>query len=157
MMVWAFCGAAAVLGQPDRDLANTIAAIKAKTSIPVRLPTTLPDLGQGSDRLYWVVDKSGAAGYSVLLAFTQDCNGASFCRAGTLTGARAAERITGARRVSLAKGIRGEFSDSFCAAGCSDAVVRWSQNGVFYSAGVKGGSSKDAIVLANAVIAAQAK
>lgn len=123
------------------------------TTIPVRLPGNLPDLGQGQDPIYAVVEFAKPAGYSIILGFTPDCNGASVCRLGTLGARRVVKgRSLKGKRVSLARGIVGIYREASCGANCSDSVITWREGAVEYSAGVKAGSEEDARKLANAVV-----
>jgi len=127
--------------------------LKQSTSVPVRLPDHLPDLGQGQEPLYAVLEFARPAGYSVILAFTPDCNGASVCRVGTLSARRVTKgRIARGKRVTLAGGVAGAYREGGCGAGCSDSVVTWRDGTVEYSAGVKAGSETDVVKLANAIL-----
>jgi hypothetical protein len=126
--------------------------LRQKTRIPIRLPAKLPDLGQGPDRIYAVLVHSKPDSYSVVLAFTPDCNGASFCRIGSLTGAAGSKRRTG-KRIRLARGVTGFYTEGVCGANCSDSVIAWKEGPNEYTAGTKGGSDADVAALANAVLA----
>jgi hypothetical protein len=126
--------------------------LRQETRVSVRLPAKLPDLGQGSDRVYAVLAHADARSYSVVLAFTPDCNGASFCRLGSLTGSAAIGKRMAGKRVRLARGVPGYYTKAVCGANCSDSVISWRQGSNEYTAGVKGGAETDVAALANAVL-----
>jgi hypothetical protein len=127
--------------------------LRQKTRIAVRLPAKLPDLGQGSDRVYAVLAHAEPGSYSVVLAFTPDCNGASFCRIGSLTGAAASSKRSTGKRIRLARGVTGYYTEGVCGANCPDSVISWREGPNEYTAGIKGGGETDVAALANAVLA----
>jgi hypothetical protein len=137
----------------DPAFAPVIEDLRSKVAIPLRLPTVLPDLGQGTDRVYTIVQRAESSSYSVLLAFTPDCNGASVCRIGTLSGAKASRQRVHGKAVHLKKGITGRYTESNCGANCSDAVVSWREGANAYAARVKAGRRDDAVALANSTLA----
>ena len=126
--------------------------------VPARLPAKLPELGQGKDPLYAVLGHADRNAYTIYLSFTPDCNGASVCRLGTLSGqalsALGSKKNAKARAnaVRLANGTIGVYAQSECGANCSDSVVRWREGAAEYSAGVKGGSREDVLQLANSCL-----
>jgi hypothetical protein len=128
--------------------------LQKECRIPLRLPRRLPDLGQGTDPVYAVLESAQPDRYSIILGFTEDCNGASFCRIGVLTGRKLAgpSRWSG-KQVRLHFGLRGVYQEAECGANCTDAVIRWREGDVEYSVGVKAGSLVDAKNLANASLA----
>lgn len=133
--------------------APIVAQLREHTAIPVRLPATLPDLGQGRDPIYAVVEYARKSRYSVILAFTPDCNGASVCRIGTMRARRLPKpEPARGKRVRLAGGVSGMYREASCGANCSDSVITWREGNVEYSAGVKAGSEKDVVNLANAIL-----
>ncbi len=151
--IFAFVALRASPGQAvDPVFAPVIQDLHGKVGIPLRLPAALPDLGQGSDRVYAVVLHADSQSYSLLLAFTPDCNGASVCRIGSLSGAKTSRKVRG-KAVRLKKGIIGRYAEADCGANCSDAVVSWREGAYAYSAGVKAGSQADAVGLANSTLA----
>ena len=127
--------------------------LRQKTRIAVRLPTKLPDVGQGSDRVYAVLAHAEPGSYSVLLAFTPDCNGASFCRIGSLTGSAASSKRSKGKQIRLARGVKGYYTEAVCGANCPDSIISWKEGPNEYTAGIKGGGEADVAALANAVLA----
>ena len=127
--------------------------LRQKTRIAVRLPAKLPDLGQGSDRVYAVLARAETGSYSIVLAFTPECNGASFCRIGSLTGSGASGKRRTGKRIRLARGVTGYYTEGVCGANCPDSVISWREGPGEYTAGIKGGREADVAALANAILA----
>ena len=146
--------AAIALGQEEgSDLKAAAVRLRQGTTIPLRLPPKMPDLGQGNDPLYAIVELAKPTAYSVIIGFTPDCNGASVCRAGTLAARRLPKaRAPRGKKVTLVNGVSGSFREGTCAAGCADSVVEWLEGNVQYSVGVKAGSQDDVTKLANIIL-----
>jgi hypothetical protein len=147
--VWAAFAA----GEPgfDRVFQPVLGALQQKCPVRLRLPAHVPDLGQGNDPVYGVLGEAAVDRYTVYLAFTPDCNGASVCRIASFSAGPAGKDSAGAGgSVRLPGGRRGVYSEAECGANCSDAVVRWREGAVEYTVGVKGGSRADVVRLANA-------
>ena len=132
-----------------------IEELQAKVSIPLRLPAKLPDLGQGTDPVYAIVEQARLIPTAFVLGFTPDCNGASVCRIGSLSGAAAGQKKLRGKAVRLIRGITGRYAEAECGANCSDSVVSWREGRNQYSVGVKAGSQADAAALANATLPAK--
>lgn len=111
----------------------------SKTQVPLRLPKLLPDTG--GQKIFAVLRHADANGYDILLATKLPCEGGNACSYGTVQASRSPlEPVEGRpTTVSLRKGIVGRFFPAKCYAFCSDAYIRWNENGVSYSIGVKGG------------------
>jgi hypothetical protein len=123
------------------------------TDLPVRLPATLPDIGEAGQPVYAIVEEAAPAAYSIILAFTADCNGASVCRIGTLSAKRVSGKTAVAGKpVSLTGGRRGFYTESECGANCSDSVVTWREGLVEYSVGFKAANRSDVLSFANAIL-----
>ena len=56
------------------------------------------------------------------------------------------------KRIRLAGGVTGYYTEGACGAGCQDSVISWSVGPNEYTAGIKGGSEADATARANAVL-----
>ena len=137
----------------DPVFRSIVDELRQKTRIAVRLPAKLPDLGQGSDRVYAVLEHAEPGSYSVVLAFTPDCNGASFCRIGSLTGSAASSKRSKGKQIRLARGVKGYYTEAVCGANCPDSIISWKEGPNEYTAGIKGGGEADVAALANAVLA----
>lgn len=128
-------------------------ALNEHTKIPVHLPSRLPDLGQGGDRVYAVLGSATEDAYTIIIGFTRDCSGESACRLATLSAlpvSRWAPIVE--QSIRLAGGKRAFFHDAECGANCSDSLVRWREHATMYVVGIKAGAKADVIKLANAVL-----
>jgi hypothetical protein len=141
-------------GDVDPAFRPILDQLRQKVQIPVLLPSKLVDLGQGSDRVYAVVTRAEPRSYSIVLAFTADCNGASFCRIGSLTGSAAGKKRLSGKRIRLARGVAGYYIEGACGANCEDSVISWKAGPNLYTAGIKGGTAADVSAMANAVLSA---
>jgi hypothetical protein len=148
--------AALALAGPSADLnalfADTLPAVKAKTSIPVLLPDTMPS---DYDALY----PSGAGSrraYSIGLAAAPDCGGATACFVADFS-ARKGGAPFGRGKVTLAGGRPGRFQPLSCGASCSPPSISWKQGGVTYSiqanVGTKKTERRALVTMANQAIA----
>ena len=140
------------VAEVDPAFRPVIEELRTKVSIPLRLPAKLPDLGQGSDPVYAIVERATAYSYTIVLGYTPDCNGASVCRIGSLSGAAAGQKKLRGKAVRLSRGITGRYTEAECGANCSDSVISWQEGRNQYSVGVKAGSEADAAALANATL-----
>ncbi|MBD2345321.1 hypothetical protein [Anabaena subtropica] len=139
--------------QPHRVFKSILPKLKQKTQIKILLPKYIPE-SDGTNPIYAIVETSTPKKYDILLGFSPDCTGGTACRLGVVSAeavTRKTPRLTG-RRVTLAKGITGYFVDFRCGANCSDATLRWRQQGVQYSFGLKAGDRNSLIKMANSAI-----
>lgn len=72
-------------GSVDPLFRSVAASLREKTEIPARLPSRMPDIGQGSGPIYATLKEASPEESIVVIGFVPDCNGASFCRLGTLS------------------------------------------------------------------------
>ena len=121
--------------------------IRAQTKLPLRLSAFLPDTG--GQKIYAVLRHADATAYDILLATKLPCEGGNACTYGTVQASRSALDPVEGRpvAVSLGKGIVGQFFPAKCYVFCGEAYMRWKENGVFYSIGVKAGK-KDGLLRA---------
>jgi uncharacterized protein (DUF58 family) len=122
------------LAAPTQDvdvpvaLADQIAAVKARTDVPVRLPAEMTveegDLfpsGTG-DRKGWALGLDAAP----------DCGGANACFVASFSAQRGA-RPFGIQRVRLRGGRIGRFTPLGCGASCSPPQIQWKQGTTVYT------------------------
>lgn len=129
------------------------ASVLSKIDIPLEFPRFLPETG--GSKIFAVVRYANNGQYDILLATTLPCGGGNACTYGSVEGSKQPlDPVLGKTiRVALGDGIVGYFTASTCYAFCSQAYIRWKQNGVFYSIGVKAGNKKDMIRAAQSAIA----
>jgi hypothetical protein len=148
--------AALTLAGPPADLnalfADTLPAVKAKTSLPILLPDAMP-----SD--YEALYPSGAGGrkeYSIGLAAAPDCGGANACFVADFS-ARKGGAPYGRGKVTLTGGRHGRFQPLSCGGSCSPPSISWKQRGVTYeiqaNVGTKRTERRILVKMANEAIA----
>lgn len=130
-------------------------SLKNQTQIPVILPKYVP-ASEGTTPVYATLETADPSHYSIILGFTENCNGGTACRLGTISAEpRTTETAPTGEPVSLANGITGYFTEATCGANCSDATVSWEQNGNVYTVGIKAGKQATLVEMANSAIAPQ--
>ena len=126
-----------------------------KTSVPLRLPTYVPDAGDKENPLYTNLIEANAESYRIELGWVEGCLGGNACHYGAISGGTKAPEEDGAKiPVALRGGVKGYFVDFACGAHCGDAVVGWSENGYHYSIALKAGKKQELIKMANSALAA---
>jgi hypothetical protein len=133
--------AALALAGPTADLntlfADTLPAVKAKTTIPILLPDAMPS---DYDELY----PSGFGSrreYSIGLGAVQDCGGATACFVADFSGRKGGTPF-GRGKVTLRGGRHGRYQPLSCGASCSPPSISWKQSGVTYSIQANVGTQK---------------
>lgn len=128
-------------------------SLKQKTRVPLRLPTYLANEEETSP-LYANVEKASASDYSILIDFTEDCNGATACHYGRVTGqaVKPGAKHDKGKAVKLANGITGHFVDAKCERICGDSELSWDANGYRYTVGIKAEKEDKLIKVANSAI-----
>lgn len=141
-----------LIGQDSDTLFQpVIATIHRQWRLPVRVPTELPDLGDGKQRVYATLGKATRRGYEIILGFTPDCTGGTACRIGTVSGDASTRKLRG-KAVKLSSGVSGYFLDAKCGANCSDSILSWRQGPASYSVGIKAGRLPELTKIANSAI-----
>lgn len=116
---------------------SALAEVKAKTNVPVLLPTELPR--PFSDAKHASVDRATADEYVVSLYYELDSGEAGFAALFEATNnPRYSPRELGdVRRVKLAGGITGFFSPVNCGGSCAPANLWWKRKAVLYQIQLK--------------------
>lgn len=111
---------------------SALAEAKAKTSLPVLLPTELPSLF--SDAKHAVTEKLAADEYAISLYYELDVGDAGFAAsfAGDSKGRYSPQEIPNVRAVKLAHGLVGFFRPVSCGGSCAPANLWWKQAAVLY-------------------------
>jgi hypothetical protein len=120
--------------------------------IPLRFPRFLPETGGA--KIFAVVREAKTGQYNILLAATLPCGGGNACTYGSVEGSKQPlDPVLGKTiRIVLGNGIVGHFTATTCYAFCSQAYIRWEENGIFYSIDVKAGKKDDMIKAARSAI-----
>ncbi len=146
--------------EPERQSSGVFSSIKpllaARTRIPARLPSFIPDAGDPLHPIYSILESAEPTGYSIELAWTEYCQGGNNCHYGTVRGSSSPlDKADGASTpITLAGGIKGSFIAFTCAAFCNDSTVVWTQGGYFYSVSIKAEKMDGLIKVANSAITA---
>lgn len=160
---------------PQQVLSSTISNLKAKTRVPLKLPTQIP---QEEYPLYITVNTATSDQYELTIGTDTDCSGGNYCRYGTISGQRVTASTPSVEeeyaflndpgyqpsvrstekmgKVALANGIQGYFIPYVCGANCDDSKVIWEQNGYRYLVGIKSGDKKTVVDMANSAVSAKA-
>jgi hypothetical protein len=132
-------------------LADQIAAVKARSDVPVRLPARMTvergDLfPSGSARKHsWALGLDAAA----------DCGGANACFVASFS-AQKGGRPFGRQRVRLRGGRSGRFTPLGCGGSCSPPQIQWKQGSTLYTiqarVGTKSTERRMLVRMANSAI-----
>ena len=112
--------------------ASSIRAVKAKTRVPILLPSTLPDpIGKAKDT---VVEGVTEDSYAISLYYELGIGDAGFAANFTAQAKPhyAPEDLGNVQRTALAQGLIGFFRAVSCGGSCAPANLWWQQNGVLY-------------------------
>ncbi len=138
-------GAQAAPAPVAKPLRGALVKLKARTSLPIVLPSILPVSPlEGRRSLYPVVTTS-ARRWDVVLGYVPGCNGANVCAAGELSGVRTARRLGPAdgKKVTLRGGLEGRFRPLACGANCSAPSISFRRYGLLFTYALKLDGSKD--------------
>jgi hypothetical protein len=109
-------------------LADQVAAVKARSDVPVRLPAKMT-VEKGD------LFPSGTAhrnSWALGLDAAPDCGGANACFVASFTAQRGG-RPFGLKRVRLRGGRVGRFTPLGCGASCSPPQIQWKQGSTIYT------------------------
>ncbi|WP_354699891.1 hypothetical protein DSM112329_00149 [Paraconexibacter sp. AEG42_29] len=119
-------------------LTSTLKQLKAKTKLPVLLPSELPVFREGKKPLYPTIG-ADAKSYAVTLGLVPDC-GANVCSVGYLYALRTKKFPSAAQgkyKVKLRKGATGRYQPLSCGASCTPPTITFRSAGVNYSYSLK--------------------
>jgi hypothetical protein len=127
--------------------------LQKKTKVPILLPSYIPE-SEATNPLYAQLGTMTAGKYSILLAFDPQCNEATACRLGSVSG----EVITSKNKaikgkiITLSRQRKGYFVDATCGANCSDSTLDWQEKGYRYRVAIKAGDLKTLHKMANSTV-----
>jgi hypothetical protein len=123
---------AAVSGQ-NVDLLGTfkqqVASMKAKTSVPILLPSRLAVLDKHK---VYAASRAGKSTWDLELDFAPNCGTATACYLASFQGTRGG-KLPGMANAKLASGDAAWYHPSTCGASCAPASLYFVHNGVLYS------------------------
>lgn len=120
-------GASAKQAPVAPALREAMSDLYRMSKVMILLPTALPT--KLTPDQIWVTGSAGEQGYSLQLAFTPNCNGAS-CFMGSFVAGQ--EIALSGQTVKLVQGLTGYYRDRTCQ-NCGDASLAWAWNGTNYS------------------------
>jgi uncharacterized protein YecT (DUF1311 family) len=112
--------------------ASSVRAVKAKTRVPILLPSTLPDpIGKAKDI---VVQSVAEDSYAISLYYELGIGDAGFAAnfAAQAKPDYTPEDLPNVQRTALAQGLIGFFRPVSCGGSCAPANLWWQQSGVLY-------------------------
>jgi hypothetical protein len=114
---------------------SVLTEVKAKTKVPVLLPTELPFYDVNHAR----VEKATAGEYAISLYYKLDAGDAGFAASFQATGnpRYSPQELGNVRDVKLASGISGVFRPVNCRGSCAPANLWWKQGSVLYQIQLK--------------------
>ncbi len=141
----------AALAGPTIDVpalfADDLPKVKAKTSVAVLLPQTMPDRFDD----YFPERFARENRWTLALGAVEDCHGATACFIARFT-AREGGRASGPVAIDLARGRSGRFQPLSCGASCSPPSIAWHERGATYTIQAKVGGRRALVRMANSAI-----
>lgn len=117
--------------------ASCVREVKAKTRVPILLPSTLPDpIGKAKDT---VVQSAAEDSYAISLYYELEIGDAGFAANFTAQAKPnyTPEDLGNVQRTALAQGLIGFFGPVSCGGSCAPANLWWQQNGTLYQIQLK--------------------
>ena len=141
---------AAVLMVTTQQLFAPIAQGLKQSAVPVLVPGTLP-----ADDLHGLraeLRSAGRDGYTIELDYAADCNGATACYLGRISGERSNGSKPPGSKVALSGGTTGYFVLGPCGASCSDSTMTFDRGGYRYVFAEKGASRDSLAQWASSIV-----
>jgi hypothetical protein len=133
-----------------RALFAPIAGKLANSAVPVLLPGAMPaDDLQG---LRAELRSAGENGYSIDLDYAADCNGATACYLGNVSGKPSNGDDPEGKPVTLKSGATAYFFAGPCGASCSDSMLTFDRGSYRYVFAEKGASKDDLLKWAASIV-----
>jgi hypothetical protein len=145
-----------------KNLRSTLTKLKAKTTLPIVLPSVLPVAPLKGKPLYPEVTAS-AKRWDVVLGYVARCDGANVCAAGNLSGVKTTRKLNAGdgKKVMLRHGAEGRFQKLSCGASCAAPSISFKTAGLIFTYQLKLDGSKTEltdrkglIAVANSALAA---
>ena len=143
---------------------KAVTVLRAKTSVPLRLPTCVWGLDSNGE-LHAIVKSADGSGYALVLGATPDCEGQHVCSYGTMIGtSRPLDQIDAynvTRRprtpVKLHRGLTGYFYGPVCGAYCRDSFITRTEGTYHYIIGLKAEKESNLLASVNSAIDSRAQ
>jgi len=134
--------------RPIALFADSVPKLRAKTRIPILLPSNVPD----SAGVYAVIARLETDSYWVVLSGCKN-SWAEACEYGDIGGDLIytdTPKMTG-KRITLKDGTPAFYHPTQCGASCSESWIEWDRDGVRYEAGVKLATFREVLAFVNSV------
>jgi hypothetical protein len=112
-----------------QKFSKLIPKVKAKSGLPVRLPSRLHVLVKPSKT--YADSSATRKSYLLELDAAKNCHGANACFLASFSGKRGGTPAF-KKTVKLRGGITGYFKNVTCGGSCSPAFIQWIEGGVLY-------------------------
>jgi hypothetical protein len=151
---FALLGASASPTAAERSAAQhafePLLAALSKSAVPVLLPGSLP----GPDLIIAIpqLESANGNGYAIELGLAPDCNGATACHIGHLSGKKSDGSPLKGAPVPLPIGETAYFILGPCGASCSDSTLTFDRAGYRYEFSEKGSSKGDLREFASTIV-----
>jgi hypothetical protein len=140
------------------ELRTVVPKIKAKTSVPVLLPSYFPYSRAQGQKLRTAISATRST-WGISLFYGANCGGGNACTIGSIDARRGGSPAPFVTRLRLANGVAATYKPTTCGASCSPAEIDFKTGGVVYryqlqvSAKGKTGEKAAMIKMANSAIA----
>lgn len=117
--------------------ASSVRTVKAKTRVPILLPSALPD--PISKAKHSIVQSVSEDSYAISLYYELGIGDAGFAAyfSGAASPGYSAQELGNVAEVKLARGLRGFFRPISCGGSCAPANLWWEAGGIVYQIQLK--------------------
>lgn len=131
------------------------AQVHERAHIPVLIPSVMP--AWGVNRLYETVDLAKPGKYRISFGLAANCNGATACDGGSVTGGITdaladLSRDPSRQNVRLRDGTTATFVGFRCGASCGESAISFWRRHVWYALYLHAASKADMIRSANSML-----
>ncbi len=121
-------------GSPAKVFQSTLAQVKARTQIPILLPSEFPAPIVEKD-IHFADGNGKRNKYEITLYYEEGARDAAFV--GYFAGEAIGKFHAKGKKVNLADGVTGYFKRKSCGGSCSPSQMRWHQDNVLYTLQLK--------------------
>src|SRR5437588_6741528 len=121
-------------GSPAKVFRSTLAQVKARTQVPILLPSEFPPPVMEND-IHFADGNGKRDKYEITLYYEKGAGDAAFV--GHFTGEAIGKFHAKGKKVNLSNGVTGYFKRKSCGGSCSPSLIRWQQDNVLYTLQLK--------------------
>lgn len=119
---------------PAKVFQSVLAQVKAKTQIPILLPSEIPAPIKEED-IHFATGSGKQRNYGITLYYEEGFGDAAFV--GYFSGEALGKFHANGKKVKLANGVTGQFTRKSCGGSCSPSQIWWQQDNVLYTLQLK--------------------